>query len=353
MKQICGKIKNYDWGVIGGDSITAKCALLGYHLDTIDEDKPYAELWLGTAKDNISSYFYSDYELEYTLPYLFKFLSIAKPLSIQIHPNKELAEYLNLVKPHIYKDNNHKPEIAIALTDLEALSGLKSLDEIREELINYPEIKINIVDITHKKVLNEFLNIKSETIKDIIDRLQTKEILNKIDSLIIYIHDNFPYDIGVLAPIYMRYVKLDRFEALYIKPDTPHVYLKGDIIECMACSDNVIRLALTSKVKDLETLELLDIETETSLIKPTYHRIYDKLSYDIDVKEFKIDIYKITNEKSIVLKKNTMVVILLGTGLINGMYYTPGCSFMIEMDVEKINFYSSNMSICTISNDNY
>ena len=51
------------------------------------------------------------------LPYLFKVLSVDTALSIQAHPDKSLAERLHADRPHVYKDANHKPEMAIALHD--------------------------------------------------------------------------------------------------------------------------------------------------------------------------------------------------------------------------------------------
>ena len=47
------------------------------------------------------------------LPFLFKVLSVNKALSIQAHPNKPHAELLHKERPGIYKDPNHKPEMAI------------------------------------------------------------------------------------------------------------------------------------------------------------------------------------------------------------------------------------------------
>ena len=47
--------------------------------------------------------------------FLLKTLAINKALSVQAHPNKSLAEILHKTKPEIYKDGNHKPEVAIAL----------------------------------------------------------------------------------------------------------------------------------------------------------------------------------------------------------------------------------------------
>jgi mannose-6-phosphate isomerase len=63
------------------------------------------------------------------LPFLFKVLSIAKALSIQAHPNKKLAEQLHAKDPKNYPDDNHKPEMAIAITPFEGLCGFRPLPE--------------------------------------------------------------------------------------------------------------------------------------------------------------------------------------------------------------------------------
>ena len=47
------------------------------------------------------------------LPFLFKVLSVNKALSIQAHPNKAHATQLHEERPEVYKDPNHKPEMAI------------------------------------------------------------------------------------------------------------------------------------------------------------------------------------------------------------------------------------------------
>ena len=53
------------------------------------------------------------------LPFLFKVLSVRTALSIQAHPTKEVAAALHDRDPAHYPDNNHKPEMAIALTEFE------------------------------------------------------------------------------------------------------------------------------------------------------------------------------------------------------------------------------------------
>ena len=64
------------------------------------------------------------------LPFLFKVLSIAKGLSIQAHPNRELAQKLHAERPEVYKYPNHKPQIACALTPFEALCQFRSASKI-------------------------------------------------------------------------------------------------------------------------------------------------------------------------------------------------------------------------------
>ena len=51
------------------------------------------------------------------LPYLLKVLSVETALSIQAHPDKPLAEKLHAERPNVYKDGNHKPEMAVGLND--------------------------------------------------------------------------------------------------------------------------------------------------------------------------------------------------------------------------------------------
>ena len=68
-------------------------------------------------------------------------LSVNTALSIQAHPNKTLAEKLNSTYPHIYKDPNHKPEIAIALSDdFKACYGFSTPEKILANLQSNPTL---------------------------------------------------------------------------------------------------------------------------------------------------------------------------------------------------------------------
>jgi mannose-6-phosphate isomerase class I len=57
-----------------------------------------------------------NFEMSNGLPFLFKVLSIQDPLSIQVHPDKLFAEIFNKSDIEHYKDNNHKPELAIVIS---------------------------------------------------------------------------------------------------------------------------------------------------------------------------------------------------------------------------------------------
>lgn len=50
----------------------------------------------------------------------------------QAHPDKKLAERLYATRPDLYKDDNHKPEMAVALSDFEGLCGFRPFEEIGE-----------------------------------------------------------------------------------------------------------------------------------------------------------------------------------------------------------------------------
>ena len=119
-------------------------------VDSIQEDVHYAELWLGTHPKpgseniledgtNLRDFVQKHPELlgqnivnnfGETLPFLFKILSIGHPLQLQIHPTREEARMLHQKDPSAFLDENHKPEMAVALTPFTALCGFRHPDDI-------------------------------------------------------------------------------------------------------------------------------------------------------------------------------------------------------------------------------
>jgi len=68
-------------------------------------------------------------------------------------------------------------------------------------------------------------------------------------------------DIGILFTFFFNILRLNVGESFAIRPDEPHAYIEGDIMESMVSSDNVVRGGLTPKFKDTKTLvEMLKYE---------------------------------------------------------------------------------------------
>lgn len=105
-------------------------------------------------------------------------------------------------------------------------------------------------------------NFVQEQTNNLINRLkisneESKDNLNETDDInqiILTIAEEFPGDVGIMCPLFMNVLRLSPGQAFFIPPNEPHAYLKGDILECMSLSDNVIRAALTPKFKDVQTL---------------------------------------------------------------------------------------------------
>ena len=180
-------------------------------------------------------------------------MSIQKALPLQIHPNKDLASKLHEKNPDQFTDPNHKPEIAVALSKFEVFAGWKPLNEIQElfalePLHRFrPEGNEHFNDGTLKQVTRTILKASNEVVRDTYDNLASipKEEYGKQS----YILDLLPRlqeqytkeDNGSLvALLCMNFMVLSAEQAIYIPADGIHAYLSGDIVECMARSNNVL-----------------------------------------------------------------------------------------------------------------
>jgi mannose-6-phosphate isomerase len=293
--KILGAVQHYDWGKLGSSSKVAQF----YSKQTstpIDETKPYAEIWFGThvaapskiILENGSTELLSDHiqkdpagilgekvakQWNNNLPFLFKILSINKALSIQAHPDKALAEELFKQYPQCYKDDNHKPEIACALTNMDALCEFRPCSEIAEFLKTVPELRTVIgqerceefeksvqekgddkdaLSKIFSVLMHADVNLVKEQLQHLIARLQDKS--DRVSSMVKTIHEQFPGDVGVFCIYFLNLLTMSPGQGVFLAANEPHAYLKGDCIECMATSDNVVRAGLTPKFKDVDTL---------------------------------------------------------------------------------------------------
>ena len=345
--------QNYDWGQYANNSLVATA--LRKNGEEVDEKKKYAEYWMGTHPNGPSKIIKDNREILLSeeingqLSYLFKILSINKPLSIQLHPEKTFAEILHRKFPKIYKDDNHKPELFIALSDFELLFGFVEMNKAIETIIKYK----NCFNLKEGEKLLEEPNI--ENYKLFIEKLifLEKDEYEKIIKLIIEneetkneyllkkLYDNYGLDPGILIALFMNHLHKKRGEAVFIDENIPHSYIFGNCLELMSCSDNVIRLGLTPKLVDKQNFEKIvnlnfeDMIYDKSNKNESDFMEVDKengiIKYDIKyIDDFKMEIYDIKEGRFINIEKNSILFCLEGSMKINGILCEEFNSFFVK-----------------------
>lgn len=401
--------QSYAWGKIGSSSLVARLKDAQSTDFEIGEDTPYAELWIGTHPNGMSQivlppadgeteplrkplveYVQSNPDMhlgvegisepsdDYDLTFLFKVLSIKKVLSIQSHPDKYLAAQLHTARPKDYKDPNHKPEMAVALEDnFQAMSGFRPISDIAANLLDYPELA-NVVGSAVKdeviyavdrgfsespklilqKLFNSYMTARDELVqtnlKSLINRLTLKKTESKateLDELILKLADQFPGDSGIFAPIIFNYMKLKKGEAFYIGANEPHAYIQGEILECMACSDNVVRAGLTPKMKDVDTLVKM-LTYKSTLPDITRGEKLDSncTLYVPPVDDFAIEVIEVPAGQSYLLqdvRSPSVLLTLEGSGYLE---QSPNIK-PLEVSFGKAAFMSANTTSLVVAHD--
>lgn len=198
------------------------------------------------------------------LPYLFKVLSIQKALSIQAHPNKKLAQQLHAKNPKEYKDDNHKPEMTIAITPFEGMCGFRPLKEVAYFLKNVKSFRSLVgEDVAGrfeaavegsgrteeelkqalKEAFSHLMNSKDEDIKTASDELlaqvkdqgdnfaggeSTPAPGSKVFAEVLpRLNTQFPQDIGLFVTFFLNFVVLQPGEAMFLRADDIHAYISG------------------------------------------------------------------------------------------------------------------------------
>ncbi len=328
--KLYNKIQNYDWGTKDEEAFIPK--LLGIETEP---GIPYAELWIGAHPKAPSEIefegkriplnelvrkfpveclgSYCAVKFSNQFPFLLKVLSAGRALSIQTHPDKAQAIKLHASDPVNYPDANHKPEIAIALDSLVAVAGFRPLNEIAENLRSLNELQNFAGRDLIEKILNTADDKKTgelvgelygsimkkavekqrleECINNILDRLKNKKHLNTIEEQFLKQYELFGADVGLLSFFFFNLVDLKPNQAIFTCAGVPHAYIKGNIIECMANSDNVVRAGLTNKFKDVNTLlEIIKYDFKYYDIINSNQKS-DEVTYRTGAEEFEVSSY--------------------------------------------------------------
>ncbi len=391
--KLYNKIQYYEWGTKNEKAFIPK--LLNIE---IQKDIPYAELWIG-AHPKASSEIEIDgkkvslneiirkYNFEClgeyvskkfggNFPFLLKILSAANALSIQAHPNKLQAEKLHELDPENYPDDNHKPEIAIALDSLIAIAGFRPVKEIQYNLSLLPELK-NFVD---KQLIDKIIKagntseaeqftqdlyrsimIKAEDkenlskcIEQIISRFKDKGPLTPEESQFLKQNKLFGADIGLFSLFFFNIIELKPGQAIFTGAGIPHAYIKGNIIECMANSDNVVRAGLTNKFKDVKTLlEIIKYEfKQYDIINSEQKR--DAVTYKTKAAEFEISYFeKDKTFRNYIQSHNKPLIYLVAEGILEVAWEFQGKNYKEKFSKGNSLFIPAGLPEFIISADDF
>ncbi|PKL09208.1 MAG: mannose-6-phosphate isomerase, class I [Spirochaetae bacterium HGW-Spirochaetae-7] len=253
------------------------------------------------------------------LPFLFKVLSIAKPLSIQAHPTKRKAEHgfageefasIPIDSPdRNYKDRNHKPETVVALGPFQGLCGFRPIAEIVRNIQtlspeDWPKLVRRLAADPGMLELSVFfytfvsLTGDSKTRTLTYTRRRSERIVAaepagsataRIFTCVLELMDVYPDDVGALAPLVLNLFELAPGQALNIAAGQAHAYLHGNAVEIMANSDNVLRGGLTHKHIDIpELISLLSFESAAFTPTPMASTVNGFGTYDCGVPDYAI-----------------------------------------------------------------
>ncbi len=275
---LIGIVKHYAWG--GTEYIP--------HLlhQPNKEHRPFAEYWLGTHPLGTAIVGGGEEENKelsrYTphLSYLLKVLDVKDMLSIQVHPSKAGAEEgfaaenaagIPSDAPHRnYKDDNHKPELIVALSDFWLLHGFKPTEELVYTLLNVVELRELLPIFNSSGYAGLYKHVMEMPQQEVNNMLQPL-----IDNIKQTYKDNAPdkndedfwaaraaatfckdgnIDRGIFSIYLFNLVHLKKGEAIFQPAAVPHAYLEGQNVEIMASSDNVLRGGLTEKHIDVPEL---------------------------------------------------------------------------------------------------
>jgi len=271
------------------------------------------------------------------LPFLFKVLAAAQPLSIQAHPNLEQARAgfrreneqgipLDAFQRN-YRDDNHKPEVISALTPFWALNGFRPVTEMLELLnsVGFSSIGQLIATFAEnpsgdglKAFFASLMRLDGEAREQAIrealawaggsagdaggndgargDRTALSRTAQpaetsraEVAGWLQRLAEMYPGDIGVLSPLLLNLLLLQPGDTMFLEAGVLHAYLDGMAVELMANSDNVIRGGLTPKHMDVdELLSILRFEGRSVRLADSTETVPGQRVFNTPAREFRL-----------------------------------------------------------------
>jgi mannose-6-phosphate isomerase len=343
-------VQNYAWG-----SRTAIGELLGR---PSPDDQPEAELWIGAHPkapsrvvpppdlgtldlaiqndpvDLLGPEVCDQFGNE--LPFLFKVIAAAEPLSIQAHPDhdqaragwaRENAEGIPVDAPRRnYRDPNHKPELVCALTPFSTLKGFRPADDLARflEPIAGPELDREVGRLGRERdpaalraLFTRLMTLEPDEREAVLARALAEAAVRGPEdpawAWVERLHRRYPGDIGTLSPLYLNLITLAPEEALSLAAGELHTYLEGTALEIMANSDNVLRGGLTPKHVDVpELLGILNFEDDEPEVLQGHPTGPEQKVFRTEAREFELSLIQVAAETPFSPEPGRGVEVLLG-----------------------------------------
>ncbi len=349
-----GRIRHYAWG---GQRFIPE--LLGISSD----HDPYAEYWLGAhvnapalveteegeipldafLKSNAEVFLGEEtYKMFGRLPFLFKVLDVHEMLSIQVHPSKIEAEKgfkkenelgIPLTAPNRnYKDDNHKPEIMVALGEFWLLHGFLPKENLLEVLHKNPEFEaLTAIFLKdgykglYRYVMEMPLPESDKILRPLVNKLLPLYAENKLSKsspeywaakAVAEFGIDDHLDKGIFSIYFFNILKVNKGEAVFQDAGVPHAYLEGQTMELMANSDNVLRGGLTPKHVDVPELlkHVVFEETKPEILKGTIEENGVERQYKSPAPDFELSEVTLGPDNSYRGKSTSVEIYILMEG---------------------------------------
>ena len=291
---VTGKVQHYAWG---GYYYLPKLLNI-----PVKKGETYAEFWLGThergsaelkngsdhpvsLKDYIEAFPLQTLGEKAArafgrLPFLLKVLDVKDMLSIQVHPSKHNAQSafeaeneqgIDLTSPERnFRDDNHKPELMLALSEFWLLHGFKNPKTLQGILREIPELHFLVPVFggdNYKKLYQHVMEMPQGQVdrhlKTLVERViphyqagklnKDKEDFWVARAAMTYSQEGH-IDRGIFSIYFFNLLHLQPGQAVFQDAGLPHAYLEGQNVEIMSNSDNVLRGGLTPKHVDVREL---------------------------------------------------------------------------------------------------
>ena len=255
------------------------------------------------------------------LPFLVKLLAARVPLSLQAHPNRQQARQgfareeaagIPRAAPHRnYRDDNHKPELLVALRPFWGLNGFRPVDEALDLLrvAGLGGIQRQVaafqarpdphgLEAFFRAVMTLPAQRQRHVALELVSRAQELGASHPEFPWITRAHQVFGADIGLVSFLLLNLFKLQPGEAMSCRAGALHAYLHGFGVEVMANSDNVLRGGCTPKHVDIpELLRVLDFRPgPATVLRPVTCARHER-RYPSFAREFEVHVVELPSRQ--------------------------------------------------------